>query len=788
MGALFYAHAIDLHNFDDTSGMREVPSNFLNERSGGIMELENQNTLKNTIYSVGVDRTPNLRERILEVHGKDSEPAKAADELDRYVSDPEIRESGWYRNFFNKLRSAMWALYPHSNGFVRTQMAGEFIDEVFNGGYVREMQALANPSAARHAMFSAEYAKRYSAPLGAALMFGPRGGAVLELWNFLAAQRIHGQHRPCTSPNPLWTEETKSMWHNANKIYNWPEMKDEDGRYISMDVAEDKGYLPVGVIEKLRQLWRRNPALRDYCGTKRLSGDIPFQIIEDVIDILVQKRYSGLTKEDKDRYDRICEDANKAGVDTFYAVYKELFAGKERLKPLWNKARKLLYDYSLSLWETKNEFWLSEGKRIPATGVVYKPARTSAGKKSPKKKVPGTIYLNNGRYYWVVARKMAPKPLIDPKSKPKVPGTIFKDGNRWYWFIPRWLKRQRLVPDGEKFSTTDRAAAERIALKIWRQLKKDDPAHAAKILAHTRSSGLATKDKALAEKIAQKMWKDIQKNNPKLAAKILTDNRPKATDHWHAQIKTGRTVRFIGSYKTREEANAAYLKEFEKVHGYLAGYNVQCIPKIDKVWPTWTEEKMRLALMDEHPKMPVIGKSQNRQTLEPVIKQMQKIDWVVDNCMVVFDDDHPAAMDDVAIDSRGEHWLAEIKKQHKRPVIQGSASIDKQSQRIKITIYGQGAEYKQVIIEEVYHIVFEIIKNASPKTFASIRKWYAGQIKKEIDPTWQMHEAFAELMVQESQKPETTSLPRNVVSYAQKVFSPSNKVAQPVMENILADA
>ena len=43
------------------------------------------------------------------------------------------------------------------------------------------------------------------------------------------------------------------------------------------------------------------------------------------------------------------------------------------------------------------------------------------------------------------------------------------------------------------------------------------------------------------------------------------------------------------------------------------GYNVQCIPKIDEVWPTWTEEKARLTLMDEHPKMPVIGKSAVRE-------------------------------------------------------------------------------------------------------------------------------------------------------------------------------
>ena len=749
------------------------------------MELQTENTLKNTIYSIGVDRTPNLKERIEQLHGNASDVTKAANELEDYVSNPETRKSSWYWGFFKRLKSAMWGLYPHANDIARTQMAREFTDDVFNGGYIREMQALANPSAVEHVAFSREYAKRYSVPVGAALMFGPRGGAMMELVHFLASERIHGQHRPAISPDPRWTQETTNMWYKAQRTGNWPMMKDGDGGYIPMDVAEDKGYLPQGIVEILRQLWRRNPALRNYCGTKRLDGDIPFLIIEDVVDVLVRKNYSALTEAEQLRYDRIMEQANNAGIDSFCALYKNLFARKDSLRPLWNKARQLLYGYSLSLWEAKNELWLSEGKRIPATGVVYKPVKTTK-KAYPSRKIPGTIYLNNGRYYWIVAGKMDARPLIDPKSKPKVPGTIFRDGNRYYWFIPKLLKRQRLVPDGEKFSAKDRATAEKVALKKWKQLQSDNPAQAAKILKHTRSQGLATKDRDLAEKIALTMWKNIQKNDLDLAAKILTDNRPKATDHWHAQIKTDGKIKFIGSYKTREEANAAYIKEFKKAHGYPAGYNVQCVPKIDKVWPTWTEQKARLALMDDHSKMPVIGKSQQKQVLEPVLMQMQKIDWLVDNCMVVFDDNHPIAPENLAIASRGECWLAEIKKQHKRPVIQGSASIDKQSYRIKITIYGQGAEYKQVLIEEVYHIVFEIIRNASPKTFASIRKWYTNQLRKGLDPSWQMHEAFAELMVQENQKSQSTTLPHNVVSYAQRVFSPSNHVPASVIKEVAA--
>ena len=78
------------------------------------------------------------------------------------------------------------------------------------------------------------------------------------------------------------------------------------------------------------------------------------------------------------------------------------------------------------------------------------------------------------------------------------------------------------------------------------------------------------------------MWRDIQKNDPKLADRISTSKRAKPIDHWHAQIKAKDKMRFIGSFKTRQKAEDAYRREFEKVHGYPVGYNIQSIPKMDR--------------------------------------------------------------------------------------------------------------------------------------------------------------------------------------------------------------
>ena len=740
---------------------------------------------RDVYYSIGADRKNNLKEKIAEVHGADSEVMKAADELDHYVADPETRNSSWYWMFYKRIKSGMWALYPHAGDVVRTAMAREFIDDLFNGGYIRALQSLAAECGATHVRFSRDYADGYGVSIGAVLLFGPRGGATTELLHFLARERIHGMHRNGISPNPYFSKETRKMWYGAQRTGNWPIIRNDKGEKVSMDVVEEQGHLPEGVATALREMWRRNPALRNYTGTNRLSGDTPYQIVEDVLDILVQERFSYLNEADKIRYNQIVEDANNQGIEPFYAVYKNLFTNKDRLKLCWNKARKLLYDYSMLLWESQNEIWLAEGQRVPANGAIYRLKKTTVTK-SKKKSVPGTIYLNNGGYYWIVARKMKPRPLIDPKSKPKVPGSFIVYNGRYYWWIPGWVKRQRLVPKGEKFSTRDKDVALKIAKKLWTQIQKNDPKLAANVQNHTRINGIATKDRATAERIAARMWREIKKNDPELAAKILTDNRPKAEDHWYANIVVNRKHRFIGSFKTRTEAEAAYANEFERVFGYPPGYNVQCIPKIDKVWPTWEEEKARLELMEEHPRMPVIGKSFQTESLIPMIERMQNVDWLVGNAMVILDDNSPAASADIAIESRGKKWYGELKKQGKRAVICGSVSIDTDTGRIRITIYDQGFDNKKVLTEEIYHIGYKIMRQSSPKALQTMQRWYKRRLRNSTDPTFSMPDMFASTMALEDSGIET-SLPRTLVKHAQRMFSPTHRIPASVMEEVKAN-
>jgi hypothetical protein len=736
---------------------------------------------RDVYYSIGIRPTGSLKERITELHGRSSLAARAVPELEQFLTTPEFRQTRWYRAFYRKVLTAMSILYPHANRFAQAKMAQEYLDDLVHGGYLRVLQSLAVPSGLKRASFAQEYATSYGVSLSEVLLFGPRGGAVMELLDFVAAEKAHGVHRPSIYQKPYLSAETQECWHRVDRVRSWPTVVNAKGEETPVDPSEEQSHLSEEVIDKLQSLWRRNPALRNYTGAQRLSGDTPYQIIEDAVDVLIQRDSSPLSQPERAGYRQIVEKANQQGIDPFYAAYQALPRGT--LPRYWNQARRWLYDYSLTLWETQSELWLAEGKRAPAGGVIYKPKKDTVA--APKKNaVPGTIYLNNGRYYWVVARKMKPRPLIDPQSKKKVPGTIFEQGGRYYWVVSGLLKRQRLVPEGQKFSADDRATAEKVTYQKWQQLQKDNPALAARILTRRQAQGLATKDRALAQKIAARLWRQIQRDDPELAAKILTDHRPKPKDHYYAQLVVEGKHRCLGSYTSKAEARAAYTREFEEAFGYPPGYNVQCLPKLDKVWPSWQEETARLARMTERPRLPVICRPDDVESLAPMIQKMQKVRWLIGHVMLVFDDGAPVAWPDIAIQSRGMSWYEQTRSHGKHLVVCGCAYVDPDTRRIRITVYEPGFGTRQVLAEEVYHVGLKILFYKSPRLFAAIRRWYRRQLAQGCDATFSLADMFASTMAAE-ETGVRTSLPPGVVRAAQKLLCPTSHIPTSIMQRLI---
>jgi hypothetical protein len=110
-------------------------------------------------------------------------------------------------------------------------------------------------------------------------------------------------------------------------------------------------------------------------------------------------------------------------------------------------------------------------------------------------------------------------------------------------------------------------------------------------------------------------------------------------------------------------------------------------------------------------------------------------------------------------------------------------SIDKQTGRIGITIYRPGFGDECVLAEEIYHVVFGVIRKAYPTMHRATQRWHKNHLKKGADPTVCLDEAFSKSMALEDSG-IATSLPRTLVKRAQRMFSPSCKVPDSVMEKV----
>jgi len=583
-------------------------------------------------YFVGIDRMSTFRERIQEIYGDNPEITDALCQLDEYFSDCSFEDSPGVKRFVGRVRrSVEKPLSPD-------EIATELIDQ----GYITALKKLGYGDAPANVAFSKSYAEERGISFAEAFMFGPGGAARIALAEWLIDERLHGMHRSGKGPGSAFSEQARQTWYAAEyKHRSWPYVEDQDGDFSLAEVPAELGKLPDGAEELMRDSWRRYLRKgRDfaYTGMRPLRCGQNYQMIEDMVCVLLEdeggpKTYrSPLNCAQQLRYNQIIEGANKQGIEPFYAVYGEMFTDSDNLRPIWDKARRILYEHSAVLREASMD-----------AGLIQKP---------------------------------------------------------------------------DSIGIT------------WR-------------------------------------------------------NRHRA---WQAQIACKGRQKYLGLFKNKADAREAYYKAAARM-GHIPG-----MPDMDKIWPDWTEEKERLKLMRERPRMPIVYQQQDthkerKSGLRPpeamwrLVERMKGVDWLIKHCLLTFDDDWPAATQDIAIKSRGRRWYQETSKQGKRFVIQGCTSIDKDTDRIGITIYRPGFDNGQVLAEEVYHVVFGIVRQAHLETYQAARRWYESCLKKGADPTVSLDEAFSKSMGQE-ESGIASGLPRSVVKHARNIFSGASDVPGSVMEKV----
>ncbi|MBN2641848.1 MAG: hypothetical protein JXR78_09355 [Victivallales bacterium] len=607
-------------------------------------------------------------------------------------------------------------------GYIRHHMnhpqEPELVDELMNSSYIETLKRLSAPGSDKDMDYFEEYAKKHNISMPQAVLFGPNGAARLAVSIHQRSEMLRGQHKG--NSRPVDKKRAQAYDDAAFNIRYFSEFKKEaDDKF--MEIADGQKKLPEGLESRLPHAFGRDKTFSQtntYKGARRLPGDLAFQALEAMATELLikQNRQSPVSSN----LEAIIEEANQNRTDAFEALYRHPDIDNKALKSAWEDARKRYNDYAETLWRQRSSF----------------------SKTLLKNEVPGSIFLKGNRYYWSPKHGQAQIPLIPEKCKNKLPGCISKHTSGGYYWVMTHLKfRRKLVPDGLTTATKDLKTAQELQRKEWQQIQKYEPQLAERIN-KVKRMGAATKHRPTAVKIARKLWRQMQENDPDTVNQILSNKRPEISR-----------------------------------------------PDIDAVWPSWQEEKKRLASAQNNPQLPIVYPQQSLQDewryglrvpekLETIVNKMENVNWIKNHSMLVFDDNAPYASSQIARQSRGENWPKQSRK-NKSPVIQGSASLDKDNGRFCFTVYRPGYASKNTLSEEIYHVVFGVIKESQPKVLDSIQQWH----KKRIDPSLNISEAFSQAMAEEESGHES-SLPRTVVKHAQKIFSENSRISAETMEKV----
>ena len=679
---------------------------------------------RNEYYSVGVENTPNLKEKITNVHGADSRQTRFVSELENLLGDDKGcgQASQKFRTFVTRRMKT-------------PQNADGLIDEFVNSGYITALERMRAPKSAKDLDYYEDYAANHDITLPEAVMFGPKGTAREAFAKWRLAESLKGQHRSDYRPE---NEQMAKLFDKAaSNTYQLSEAKDKNGESEQIDVAADRTRLPAGIESEIAKAFGRERQLYQsswYKGTKRLSGDLPYRIVEAMAIELLGKQNmheSDRRRMSGSRLERIIEEANETGRDAFLALYDQSGRNKGTVKRAWNKARGILNDYAENLWKQRDTYGRQIAQRV-------------------KRQLPGAVYLNNGRYYWLPKTGEKVLPLIPKKDRDKLPGSLYKNGpGGYFWWIPDHRFRRRMIPEGKKTATKDIKTAQKLQRLEWERIQQYEPQIAAE-LKSMRKWGVATKHKPTAVRLAKKLWSEMQDKDPQTATRIMFDRRPERTR-----------------------------------------------PDADVVWPSWTEQKARLALIEDKPKMPIVHPKQDLRdewkyglripkSLEAMVDKIKKVDWLTRNAMLVFDDNSPAVSRDIVTQSNGDKWADSQDKEGKRYVAQGSTSLDKDTGRIRFAMYRPGHSSKRTLGEEVYHVVYKIIRESNPSTFKAIQTWHTKNVDNGGDPTLDTSEAFSKSMAAE-ELGHSSGLPRRVVTHARKIFSNRGDVSRSTIEKVKAN-
>ena len=189
---------------------------------------------RNEFYSVGTDNTPNLKEKIMNIHGADSRQTRFISDLENLLGDDkECRQASQKFRTFVRYRMKT------------PQNTDGMVDEFINSGYITALERVRAPKSAEGLDFYEDYAANHGMTLPEAVLFGPNGTAREAFARWRIAESLRGQHRSDYRPK---NEQMAKVFDKATgNTRRLPEVMNKNGESEQIDIADDEGSLPAGI-------------------------------------------------------------------------------------------------------------------------------------------------------------------------------------------------------------------------------------------------------------------------------------------------------------------------------------------------------------------------------------------------------------------------------------------------------------------------------------------------------------------------------------------------------------
>jgi len=306
-------------------------------------------------------------------NGQPPEIREAAEKLREYAAGLYNGHAGntpELQYLTGRVSRRMRSIYPHMPHWKLLDMAKDVTGEIVSAGYIEALKQLSSKNAQTELGYIKDLGESVETSWPNVLMFGVRlagnphtygylGGTDKALAVYVTREKLKGIHRPELKSQKAYkrrfrSEENLLAYELAEgMVHPWPAGVDEHGNMMEVEIASEKGKLPVDFEPAKREYYKASVHGKPCTlGYRRLPGDRSYEMVEDMASAMLHDpEQSPLPPEQLYAFDELITQANQRNINSWAYVTEEMPEITGTLSSVWEKSRDKLYSAAMERYE-----------------------------------------------------------------------------------------------------------------------------------------------------------------------------------------------------------------------------------------------------------------------------------------------------------------------------------------------------------------------------------------------------------------------------------------------------